>query len=62
MFKRREGRGARTKVVGYALCAFIKVFLDTRMSVRLKQLRHRGNTCVVWDLRRSTGAQCGATG
>lgn len=56
------GQGGRATVVCYALCTFTTVFPNTGMSVRLKQLRHRGNTCVVRDLRGSTGAQCGAAG
>lgn len=61
-FKGEMGRGARAKVVCFALCTFITMFPNSGMSVRLKQFRHRGNTCVVRDLQGSTGAQCGAAG
>lgn len=63
MFKRRDGarssgQGGLLRFVHF----FITVFPNTGMSVRLKQFRHRGNTCVVRDLRGSAGAQCGAAG
>lgn len=55
--ERSEGQGGLLRFVHFQNCV-----PQHWMSVRLKQFRHRGNTCVVRDLRGSTGAHRGAAG